>query len=610
MRSSLKNEKYLLTLHPMKKDKMNINKVIESLFRPFRRENVLFFSLMYLLGLTSIVFEPWNGSRFWMTFELFFDVYIYSMFIFLFPSRYRHYVRCASAVFFYILAVVDMACYVRLDMPITPILLQLLLQSNTREATEALTSYLDCTMLWSPLSLVIAQSIIGIYLLFREKRLSRYCSRWVFVKSERTRRAIMTGILLIVAFSGVSCIENKEYMYYRVIRQYSELETLNVKEFSKKTNFYIPIYRLAYSMSETQRLRGEIEQFERSLYMAKIDAVDYRSPHIVVIIGESYNRHHSALYGYDKNTTPLQCKRLAKGEMVLFTDMISSWNTTCESFKNMFSTQYVGQGGSWASAPPFPFLFKEAGYHTSFLSNQYVVGNVGFSAFVEDAFFNNPHTSSKMFDCRNKATHTYDVALIEDYAKQKNEKYPYTLDIFHFLGLHADFKMRYPSSYSKFSASDYERRDLTVDSRQIIAEYDNAVLYNDFVVDSILRLYEDKEAIVVYVPDHGERVFDNSKEWGRNLTWNKNDIRQQFDIPFWVWASSEYRRRHQDIWLEIQKAAPKRGMTDAIAQMLLHIAGIHTKWYSPEVDMLNAKYNERRKRIIRGERDYDEIVGK
>lgn len=563
---------------------------------------------MYLLGLTSIIFELWNGSRFWMFFELFFDLYIYCLFIFLYPLKYRLYIRCTSAFCFYILAIIDMACYVRLDMPITPILLQLLLQSNAREATETLTSYFDCKMLCSPLSLVFVQFFIGMYLVFHEKKLSGYISRWVFVKSKKLRQAIMVCTLLLVALGGLSCFENKEYMYYRVIRQYSELETQNIKDFSQKTNFYLPIYRLAYSISETHRLQDEIKQFEKSMNKVQIDSVDYQSPHVVVIIGESYNRHHSTLYGYDKNTTPLQCRRLAKGEMVLFTDMISSWNTTCESFKNMFSTQYFGQDGTWASAPPFPLLFKKAGYHTSFLSNQYVVENVGFSDFIEDAFFNNPQTSSKMFDSRNKIIHDYDLPLVDDYKKLGVEKYPYTLDIFHFLGLHADFRMRYPSNFAKFFVKDYHRKDLPVDSKQIIADYDNAIVYNDFVIDSILKLYEDKDAIVVFVPDHGERVFDNSTEWGRNLTWNKNDIRQQFEIPFWIWASSKYRTNHQDIWMEMQKAASKRGMTDTLAQMLLHIAGIHTKWYYPEADILNAKYDTNRKRMIRGEKDYDKII--
>ena len=91
---------------------------------------------MYLLGLTSIIFELWNGSRFWMTFELFFDLYIYSLFVFLFSNKYRYYIRLISVFVFYLLSIIDMACYVRLGMPITPILLQLALQSNTREATE------------------------------------------------------------------------------------------------------------------------------------------------------------------------------------------------------------------------------------------------------------------------------------------------------------------------------------------------------------------------------------------------------------------------------------------------------------------------------------------
>lgn len=52
-------------------------------------------------------------------------------------------------------------------------------------------------------------------------------------------------------------------MYYRIIRQYSELETQKVKDFSQKTNFYLPIYRLAYSVSETHRLQREIRQFEK-----------------------------------------------------------------------------------------------------------------------------------------------------------------------------------------------------------------------------------------------------------------------------------------------------------------------------------------------------------
>lgn len=254
---------------------------------------------------------------------------------------------------------------------------------------------------------------------------------------------------------------------------------------------------------------------------AYVDAVDYTSPHIVVIIGESYNRHHSTLYGYDKNTTPLQYTRWKNGEMVVFKNMISSWNTTCESFKNMFSTQCVGQDGTWASAPPFPLLFRKAGYHTAFMSNQYVIGNEVFNAFTENAFFNNPKTSQKMFDSRNSQNHDYDLSLVDDYKRLDIGTEPYTLDIFHFLGLHVDFSQRYPRNYSTFSSKDYSRTDISEEDKQILADYDNAIVYNDFVIDSIIKLYENKDAVIIFVPDHGERVFDHSKEWGRSLTWDK-----------------------------------------------------------------------------------------
>ena len=188
-----------------------------------------------------------------------------------------------------------MACYVRLGMPITPILLQLALQSNTREATEALVNYLDWKMVCSPLSLVFVQFLFGIYLISHKKRMSCYTSRLFFFKSIKIKKSVFVCVLLLAVFSGISSFENKEYMYYRIIRQYSELETQKVKDFSQKTNFYLPIYRLAYSVSETHRLQREIRQFEKSMDKAYVDAVDYTSPHIVVIIGESYNRHHSTV---------------------------------------------------------------------------------------------------------------------------------------------------------------------------------------------------------------------------------------------------------------------------------------------------------------------------
>lgn len=127
---------------------MNMYRVISP---AFNKDNVLFFLLMYLLGITNIVFEPWNGSRLWMTIELFADLYALCLFISLFPAQIQRFVRLSAAMIAYILSIIDMGCYVRLGMPITPMLLQLVLQTNAREAQEALSTYIDLHMLASPL---------------------------------------------------------------------------------------------------------------------------------------------------------------------------------------------------------------------------------------------------------------------------------------------------------------------------------------------------------------------------------------------------------------------------------------------------------------------------
>ena len=130
----------------------------------------------------------------------------------MFPNKYRYYIRLISVFVFYLLSIIDMACYVRLGMPITPILLQLALQSNTREATEALVNYLDWKMVCSPLSLVFVQFLLGIYLISHKKRMSCYTSRLFFFKSIKIKKSVFVCVLLLAVFSGISSFENKEYM--------------------------------------------------------------------------------------------------------------------------------------------------------------------------------------------------------------------------------------------------------------------------------------------------------------------------------------------------------------------------------------------------------------
>ena len=99
------------------------------------------------------------------------------------------------------------------------------------------------------------------------------------------------------------------------------------------------------------------------------------SPIIVLVVGESANRHHSQLYGYPLPTTPHQLAlKNGKDSLAVFADVVSPWNLTSRVFKQIFSLQSVGEKGDWSDYALFPAVFKKAGYHVSFLSNQFPYG--------------------------------------------------------------------------------------------------------------------------------------------------------------------------------------------------------------------------------------------
>lgn len=124
-----------------------------------------------------------------------------------------------------------------------------------------------------------------------------------------------------------------------------------------------------------------------------------------------------------------------------------------------------------------------------------------------------------------------------------------------------------------------------------IAHYDNATLYNDYVVSEIIRHYKDKNCVLVYYSDHGEEIYDYRPSLGRKLKpMCSNLLKYQFDIPFMVWCSDTYKQRHPDIIRRLRAAANKPLTIDHIAHTLLALGGIRTPYYRKRFDILNPSY--------------------
>ena len=59
--------------------------------------------------------------------------------------------------------------------------------------------------------------------------------------------------------------------------------------------------------------RNAIGSLHEAMESIAIDSCTFRSPEIVLILGESYNKHHAALYGYPLPTTPRLSQEEAAG---------------------------------------------------------------------------------------------------------------------------------------------------------------------------------------------------------------------------------------------------------------------------------------------------------
>lgn len=597
-------------------------RVFTNIFKPIRG-NAAFFVFMYVLGIvcTYAVVPDKRGYHAWplAPYELFFDVSILCVVLWLLPHKISLWAKRVIYFLFYLLVVVDVYCFVKFDTTITPTMLLLVGETDGREATEFLESYLTPDVVFSRLGWVLLVMVVHIIWAQvwrnRKKCLAWIKAKWNFDLKNAVRWHLAEpwlGLIMLVLFvvSAANCIADKvaflRLMSYDNIGQVEH--ELTKKE---KAQLYLPGYRLMFSIYANELTAKQVNKLVDNIDKAKVDSCSYRSRNIVLIIGESYNRHHAGLYGYDKNTTPRQARRAQKGELIPFSDVVAPWNLTSFVFKYLFSLYTVGDKGEWCDYPLFPELFRKAGYHVTFLTNQFLPqAKEAVYDFSGGFFLNNPLLSSAMFDTRNTRLYRYDAGLLADYDRLRNENRDNNLIIFHLKGQHVDYRTRFPLDRRHFNPEDYDRPDLKEKELRVLADYDNAILYNDSIVDQIIKRFEDEDAIVVYVPDHGEECYEGDVHfYGRmhSTEITARLAREEFDIPFWIWCSHKYMVGHPSLFNDIVKSKNRRYMTDALPHLLLYLAGIQTPYYRSDLNVIGDEYNENRPRILKNTTDYDKL---
>ena len=607
--------------------RLNIFKWIGYLFAPIE-QNGAFFVFMFVLGwLCTQVEIPLhvNGAEPYelSALELFFDLYIVCVVLTLIPRKVRIWVKALLYILFYGVAIADMYCYVRFESTLTPTMLMLVGETNSQEAGEFLAGYLSWDVLTSKVGYILLILLAHILWTLLRRGLCRLRKRLILpvlnpgvtgFLGTALRCALGIGVAVLMYHAYDECWTNKEAIH-RLMTKKTIGEVEHQLTLKPKAELYLPIYRLVFSLYANSLASHQLETLVSVKDEVVVDSCSFRVPNIVLVIGESYNKHHSQLYGYKMPTTPRQLALAKEGSLIPFTDVVAPWNLTSYVFKQIMSLYTVGDPGDWCDYPLFPEVFRQAGYHVTFITNQFLPeADEAVYDFSGGFFLNHPELSKAQFDTRNTNLFRFDEGVLDEYERLKKENTEHNLVILHLMGSHLMYKSRYPQATRKhLRAAMYDRPDLSNKQKLILADYDNSVLYNDSVVAEVTRKFADKDALVIYMPDHAEEIFN-----GRPYIYGRMHAaaidyrlaREEFEIPFWIWGSPKYIENHPYGWQAIKDAKDRPLMTDRLAHLLLYLGGISCKYYHDSCNVISPEYDTRRPRILKGVTDYDQLKKK
>ena len=304
--------------------------------------------------------------------------------------------------------------------------------------------------------------------------------------------------------------------------------------------------RSLYSLFKTRELYlsylKDVETVNKLKFSILKQKKDPNQTHII-IIGESARKHNHQFYGYSRQTNKYLSK--IKNELIIFQDAYSASNSTIMSLKWILSKQKDNK------TLVLPSVFKKAGYNCIWISNQ---GKFGEHLNATTALAN---TTEKTVFINNSdfGGVSYDERLLkylDRYLKKPGQKFI----ILHLLGSHFHYKRRYPSSYDIFTKkkNPREHEKLSKWKLKFIDEYDNSILYTDFVISKIIEKVKkmNNVASVTYFSDHGELLFDINKEYTGHGG-GKEPTSFELQVPFIIWTSPKFNAQKQKIMEKLKQ---------------------------------------------------------
>ncbi|AIJ35584.1 phosphoethanolamine transferase [Porphyromonas gingivalis] len=343
------------------------------------------------------------------------------------------------------------------------------------------------------------------------------------------------------------------------------------------------VWSISQSLMEGKEINALFDRINSSTKRDMVTKVSPKAPHtVVLVLGESARPDYMHSYGYPLENTPRLDSLLASGAAVQFDDVVSAKPNTQGSIAAMMSIGESRAGGKWYDDPMLIPLLRSAGYYTFWLSAQeklgFAVQNVTAIAKLSD---------STLFVFRGMD----DVVLPN---LMQRAEYQNLFEVVHLSGSHVSYQDRYPSEFGKFTSENLpSHHDESKDA--VVAHYVNSLYYTDYILGEIERKYANEDAIIIYLSDHGQVLYDapnNPNLVGHSFS------QQGVSIPLFIYLSPSMRAKYPELIPRLQSIRSRRIMTDVLPYAIMGLLGIESPLYNPELDFWGTGYDEHRPRVI------------
>lgn len=517
---------------------------------------------------------------FFQTFGLFFCLFYLFSFL---PLRLKNTLEIGFVLIYGFIGIVEIFLFINFSSYLNPIFFDTLLASQVNEAAEFMQSYFSLNVALALLGF-IGVSILFFYLplKFNPKPLN---SKVYF--------ALFLIISIAIFSKGTKYLEDERLRLGGWF--------ITIKDGITEQNRYLNEFKELAKTLDTQM------QKDYNL------TTTLNIPKIVLIIGESTQRNYQSLYGFKLDTTPNLNSLKASDNLFEFSDAISSESHTNPALAKLltFSNYENSQSTKWYEHMNIIDLMKIAGYKTQWFSNQEAVS----------VFGNIPEVISNRAEIREFTRigtsiglkNDFDEALLDVYQKYR-VKADREFHIFHLMGTHMAYANRFNKSNENVRYFDIDelksaRLDIYPNGDKISNKglreklnYINAIAYNDYVVSEIFKLYKDENAIVFYISDHADEVYNFREHMGHDG--GANASRFMIEIPFIIYTSDKFKSSNPQIIEKIKNAQNKPLMSDDFIHGFMDILGITSEDFEPSRSIFSDEFNTNRVRIFSG-KDYD-----